>query len=238
MTPFHRYIHNKVKVRVSYSIYFCGVNPNPKEMSSTPWKDTPNTFLRTDLQYGIEINDWSPRWPSPRHYQFPVTVSGGCSVTSSLSDWFQRNSISCHWCLGMNGMTTMPGLSILPWEPCRSPCFSRGSLVRGVHTHSTAEGNVSKTLQAMGTDSVTGLTKQKQRDKWIPQGRTFNTFLSFWYSPSIFWTCFSSYHFFASPSRFCSLFFIMAFCSFLLSPYCLSFPSHQQHFFCLLPSLP
>lgn len=42
---------------------------------------------------------------------------------------------------------------------------SRVSLLYCAHTHLTAEGNVSRTLQAMVTDSVSSLTKEKWRDK-------------------------------------------------------------------------
>lgn len=43
--------------------------------------------------------------------------------------------------------------------------FAAASLVRGVRTHSAAEGNVSRTLGAMVIDSVKGLSEQRQGDK-------------------------------------------------------------------------
>lgn len=80
---------------------------------------------------------------------------------------------SCHWCLGITGMTTMLSPSTLPWELCRWHCVSRVSLVHALHTHSTAEGNVSRALQAMVTNSGMDPTKRPQRDKWVPQGHFF-----------------------------------------------------------------
>lgn len=137
---------------------------------------------------------------APKRHLFPLS--------------FKRLGISCHWCLGITGMTTMLPLFCLPWELWRWHCVSRVSLIRAVHTPSTAEGNVSRTLQVMVTDSVTGLAEQTRRDKWIPQGRTFNSFLSFCSlsSPDILWTCFSSY--LPLPYSPCSWPFVL--CSYLL----------------------
>lgn len=85
---------------------------------------------------------------APKRHLFPLS--------------FKRLGISCHWCLGITGMTTMLPLFCLPWELWRWHCVSRVSLIRAVHTPSTAEGNVSRTLQVMVTDSVTGLAENRR----------------------------------------------------------------------------
>lgn len=116
------------------------------------------------------------------HMSHPVLaklVCQCCPLTSSLSHEVlqdQRLSplVSWHPWYGHYA-----ALSILPRELCRWQCGSKGSLVSGVHTHSAVEGNVSGTLQATVTDSVAGPTKERQRDKRIPQGPAFNSFLSF-----------------------------------------------------------
>lgn len=92
-----------------------------------------------------------------------------CSVKWPLSSEHQRLDMVCYWCLGITGMTTMLSLSVPPWEICRWHCISRVSLVNGFHTHSTADGNVSRTLQVMVTNITIVPTIQTHKEKWLTQ---------------------------------------------------------------------
>lgn len=136
----------------------------------------------------------------------PVLLCNIISFLSFIRDF--KISISCQRFLGIAGMTTMLPLSILPWELCRWWCISRVSLVHGVHTHSTAEENVSGTLKVLAINSVTGPTKQRQRDKWISQGCNFKSFLRFCSS----FRCQHLLFLFLSSPLFCCSFFLILAC--------------------------
>lgn len=153
---------------------------NHQKWSSTNWEVGSHTwFIIIGLWHDDKLY-WSARWPPSWCNQF--SVMGGIWVilhwpgiwfaTAALQRHlflvsFKKISILVGWFLGIVSMTTM-----LPSPFCHGnyvdDCVSRVSLLSGVHTHSTDEGNVSRTLQALVTDSVTGSGKQRQRDKWSP----------------------------------------------------------------------